>query len=84
MNDNLPHLALRAAVIQAVGSSLAPLIQLSASRIPTMANAATILGPAIRAACTHATVALTDTSIVSDLDTATAIGSLSPSSSASP
>jgi hypothetical protein len=35
-----------------------------------MVNAAPILGSAIRAACTHATVALTDNSIVSDLDTA--------------
>jgi hypothetical protein len=35
-----------------------------------MTNAADILGPAIRAACAHHAVALTDTSIVSDLDTA--------------
>ncbi len=35
-----------------------------------MVNAALILGPAIRPACTHLTVALTNNSIVSDLDTA--------------
>ncbi len=43
-----------------------------------MTNAALILGPAIRAACTHATVALTDNLIVSDLDAADSEGNWEP------